>query len=46
MLSSLHGNKGGKKSKKVGVPAESEAFALVIACAMLWALRRSANACV
>ena len=45
MLSSLHSTKGGKKAKPVHWPAESEAFALVIACAMLWAHRRSANAC-
>mmetsp|Transcript_15537 Transcript_15537/g.39448 ORF Transcript_15537/g.39448 Transcript_15537/m.39448 type:complete len:191 (+) Transcript_15537:7-579(+) len=38
---SLHGNKGGRKSKKTHVPSESEGFALTVGCAMHWAFRRS-----
>ena len=41
---SLHGRFGGKRSKKLHQPAESEGFALAVGCAMHWCkLRNSAH---
>ena len=35
-MASLHLNKGGKKSKKLHVPTQQEAFALAVGSAMYW----------
>ena len=43
-MASLHGRFGGKKTTKQHVPAESEALALAVGCAMHWCkLRNSAH---
>ena len=43
MEASLHGAKGGKKARKAHMPSESEAFALAVGCALLWAKLRSSD---
>ena len=42
-MASLHGRFGGKRTKKQHVPAESEAFALAVGCAMNWCKLRNST---
>ena len=42
-MASLHGAYGGKKTKRRHMPAESEALALIVATAMMWAKLRDST---
>ena len=44
LTTSLHGGRGGKATTaKRHMPSDAEALALMVGCAMLWALRRSSD---